>query len=498
MTTNNTKQAFWVALGSLISFGFSIVSSMILSRYFDKSDYGTYRQVMYVYHTLLTIFTLGLPKAYSYFLPRVSPDEAKNLINKITRLFFILGGLFSLILYLGSTLFAEILNNPKLEIALRYFSIVPFLMLPTMGIEGILSTYKETKFLAVYTITTRAVMLCCVMFPVILWNLGYIGAIIGFVIASVFSALLALYLKFHPIRNNKCLQTHISYKEIFQFSLPLLYASVWGILMNSADQFFISRYFGTEVFADFSNGSIELPFVGMIVGACSTVLSPIFSKMSHEKLDLNKTALPLWNSVYRKTALLMYPIIVYCWVFADTIMVVLYGEKYDTSHIYFRIKVLTYIFSLIVFAPFLINSGKVKFYSNVTAIFAIIIWPIEYISLMLTNSPFSVPIVSLVLHVAKIFVFLYVIANMFGVKLHELFPIKLIWQIIIPSFLIMYVLQWGLNILNVHTPLIILIVSFFTYGVLFFIYCSIIKIDYFSLIKPLLIKNEKNNKGNSK
>ena len=97
--TNNTKQAAWVAVGSLCSFGFSIVSSMILSRYFNKTDYGTYKQVMYVYNTLLTVFTLGLPKAFSYFLPRVELTQSKSLIRKITNLFFLLGGVFSLLLF---------------------------------------------------------------------------------------------------------------------------------------------------------------------------------------------------------------------------------------------------------------------------------------------------------------------------------------------------------------------------------------------------------------
>lgn len=79
--SNNTIQAAWVALGSLFAFGFSIVSSIILSRYFDKTDYGTYKQVIYVYHTLLIVFTLGLPKTYSYFLPRTNDCYVKSLVN---------------------------------------------------------------------------------------------------------------------------------------------------------------------------------------------------------------------------------------------------------------------------------------------------------------------------------------------------------------------------------------------------------------------------------
>lgn len=84
---------------------------------------------------------------------------------------------------------------------------------------------------------TRVFMLCCVALPVMIFNLDYIGAIVGFVTASLFSAFLALYLKFYPVRNNINNRTKTSYKDIFQFSLPLMYASLWGVLMNSADQF---------------------------------------------------------------------------------------------------------------------------------------------------------------------------------------------------------------------------------------------------------------------
>ena len=92
--TNNTKQAAWVAIGSLFSFAVGIISPMILSRFFDKGDYGTYKQVMYVYSTLLTVFTLGLPKAYAYFLPKYGREYSKDIINKITSMFIVLGAVF--------------------------------------------------------------------------------------------------------------------------------------------------------------------------------------------------------------------------------------------------------------------------------------------------------------------------------------------------------------------------------------------------------------------
>ena len=81
--TNNSKQAMWVAIGQFCSFAIGFISPVILSRYFTKGDYGTYKQVMYVYDTLLTVFTLGLPRAYSYFIPRVSKSQSKDVVKKL-------------------------------------------------------------------------------------------------------------------------------------------------------------------------------------------------------------------------------------------------------------------------------------------------------------------------------------------------------------------------------------------------------------------------------
>jgi len=484
--TNNTKQASWIAIGSLFSFGFTIVSSMILSRYFLKEDYGTYKQVLYVYNTLLTVFTLGLPKAFSYFLPRVPIEQAKNLIKKVTNLFFILGGLFSLILFLFSSEIAIILNNPDLEEAIRIFSPVPLLMLPTMGLEGILSTYRMTKFIAIYTVLTRILMLLCVVVPVIILGGGYKEAIMGFVLASFISFLIALHFKYKPVKNSGNEKCKITYSEIFKFALPLLYASLWGILISSTDQFFISRYFGNEVFAEFSNGSLELPFVSMIVGATSTVLSPIFSRMSNEKVDPQKEIFPVWKSVFEKSAMLIYPLVIFSWFFADIIMVVLFGNQYENSSIYFRIKVIINFFNIIIYAPLLINIGKVKYYANVHMIIAISVIILEYAAVKLFNSPYLISVVSLICQLVKTYALLWMVSKFFKIKVYQLFPWKLLFQIVFPSILILTVIYFVfVGILDMNYILTLLI-SFTIYIVLYFLYSLWMKLDYLSIFKPLL------------
>lgn len=485
MSTNNTKQTTWVAVGSLCSYSITLVSSMILSRYFTKTDYGTYRQVLYVYHTLLTVFTLGLPRAFSYFLPRVPNDEAKNLIAKLTHLFVILGIVFSLALFFFSPLIAKWMNNPDLDKALKLFAIVPTLLLPTLGLDGIMATFKKTLFLAIYKTATSLLTLFCVALPVMVFDLGYMDAIKGFIVGSAIQCVLALYLRNYPIRKFGKEPCTVTVQEIFKFSLPLLQASLWGLLISSTDQFFISRYFGNEVFAEFSNGSIELPFVPMLVGACATVLSPIFSRMSHEKMDFKTQVFPLWKSVFEKSAMLIYPLLIYCIVFASPIMEVLYGKQYSNSAIYFNLKMLVNFFNLIAFAPLLINTGKVKFYSNVHAFTAIALIVLEYLGAVIFQSPYAVAIVSLVCNIGKIFVMLTAVAKMFNVGIIQLFPVKTLLKIIIPSFIVLYAMSYAFASVLHFEGLLLLLVTFGLYIMIYVMYCWVAKIDYISIIKSI-------------
>ena len=156
---SNTLQAFWVGMGSFSSFALGIVSAAILSRYFDKAEYGTYRQILYIYNSLLIIFTAGLPQVFAYFLPRFNLAQGKDIVWKISKILFLGGFVFSIFLFIFSGVVANIFKNPELATGLKYFSPIPVLLLPTLGIEGIFSAYKKTIYIAIYNTLSRLLML---------------------------------------------------------------------------------------------------------------------------------------------------------------------------------------------------------------------------------------------------------------------------------------------------------------------------------------------------
>ena len=485
---SNTVQAFWVAFGSVISYGFILLTSMILSRYFAKGDYGTYKQVMYVYSTLLVVFTLGLPRAYSYFLPRIPLSEVKDTINKITYLFFLLGMLFSALLYFGSSSIALFLKNPDLDYAIKLFSLVPLFMLPTMGVDGILATFKKSRYIAIYKGLSSFFQLVCVSVPVIFFNGTYETAIVGFSISSLLICIVALYLKSMPVRNEKKLKSSVKYKDIFSFSVPLLFASLWGILMNSADQYFISSYFGKEVFAEFSNGWIDLPFVSMAIGATAVVLLPVFSKIINENQSAYQQIKPIWTSVFEKTVKLVYPFIIYSIVFSEVIMVVLYGERYADSGIFFRFKLFINLFNLIAFAPLMLAMGATKYYAKVIAYGAIATVILEFTFVNIIHSPYVIAVISVLSSMGVVFFQLRFVAKFLQTSVIDLFSLKLMFTIMLVSLPILLILYYILVVLLSIDNLMILAISLFVYGVTFFFVSKKINIDYLSLIKQLIKK----------
>lgn len=481
--SNNSRQALWVAIGQFFAYTIGIVSPMILSRYFNKSDYGTYKQVMYVYNSLLLVFTLGLPKAYSYFIPRVSLGQSKDVIRKISRIFMILGIIFSALLFFCSSFIANILKNPDLELALKWFAPTPLLLLPTMGLEGILASYKKTEYIAFFTILSRMFMLLCIVFPVIALQGTYIHALIGFDVASLLTYILSIHLRNLPTKNITREKTEIKCSEIFTFSLPLLTASFWIMIFQSVNQFFVSRYFGNEVFAEFSNGFMEFPINQMIVASVATVLMPLFSGMAvYNREDIGS----VWIGALTKSVKLLYPITIYCILFAPVVMTCFYGSMYKNSAIYFAIKNIESFFTIIPFYPILLALGKTKKYSNVHMIFAFIIVPLEYLVIRLGGAAYMIGIMCVVCVIGKVILQFSIVSKSVNMSFKELIPIiqmfKISMQSVIAAILpFIFVTQF-----QDKNEWFLLFISLLFYVLLFYALCWIFHLTYKDIIKSLI------------
>ncbi len=268
---NRTIQVLLLMLANLISHSTGLITSIVFSHLMPQNEYGTYRQVIYVYSILLIVFSLGLPKAYSYFLARVPIEEGLNIIKRLNLLFLGISAIVSCILLFGAYQIADLLKNPSLTYNLMYFSITPMLLMPVMGVESILTVYGMSRIVIIYVAISRTFMIVCTILPIILINANASSAIIGFVISAIITCLTGLILITIPFRGVKPRKSQIPMNEIFRFIKPISSANLYGFIISSASLFFISRYFGVKDFAAFSNGYRKLPFAGMLIRCRTTV-----------------------------------------------------------------------------------------------------------------------------------------------------------------------------------------------------------------------------------
>ena len=373
--TSNFYQALWLFISQCNSLALVIVSAAVLSRYFTKSEYGTYKQVMYVYATLHTVFVAGLPGIFSYFIPRLSDGQGKTLVNRFTLVLGFLGALFSIVLFFGAPLIAQALKNPELTDGLKIFALVPLFTLPTLGVEGIYTALRKTNQVAFYQIVSKSFNLLCVIAPVFLLGGSYKTAIAGWTVASLLIFIFALWMKSRPYVSIKPELIPNMYKSVFGYSLPLMGASIVGMFLHAANQFFVSRYYGTVIFAEFSNGYISVPFIGMIAGSVKNVLTPLFSKANFEG-NIQHILLTYKNSVV-KVADIVFPLLLFCMFFAKDIMIVLYGNQYAVSTIYFQIAILKEICEVLPYLAILLAFGKSNVYFYIHLFAAICIWTVN-------------------------------------------------------------------------------------------------------------------------
>jgi len=483
---SKTVQTFWFALGSLSSVMLTLVSAAILSRYLDKGEYGSYKQIIYIYNSLLVVFSAGLPKVFSYFLPKYSVQEGVEIVKKISVLLLYCGVFFGSVLFLGAEVFANALNNMRLVDGIRWFAIVPVFLLPTLGIEGIFAAYERTLYLAVYNTITRLILLLFITSPVIIFGHNYIYAIYGWILSSVFIFLLALYFKRIPFKGIIPKKSKLKVREIFDFSFPLVTASLAGLVFNSSNQFYISRYFGPEVFAEFSNGFIQLPLVGIIVGSASSILMPYFSKLDPlrgDKFELIST----WQSTIKKSALLIYPLVVFFFLFAKETVLLIFGTNYEASSIYFKLILVYNFFNILIFTPLILSMGKVRFYSMIHVILAIMIWIGSWVLLNTHNSAVLIIIYFVGLEILKVLVFVYYSSKILNIKFVDIFPVGMLIKLFIHSFLCIGSIRFFLfpyvNEVGILPAYILSLLSSF---VLILMSSKYFKLNYKAIVNPLL------------
>ena len=487
---SRTVQALWLVLANISSLCMTLVISAILSRYMTTVEYGTYRQVIYIYSTLLMIFSFGLPGAYSYFLARVPVEEVQAVIRKFSVLFWGLSSVFSVTLFVGASWIAELLGNPLLTDNLKYFAMTPLLLMQVLCVEHVLTVYGMTHVVLVYALLSRILSVLCSVIPVIFFNTGVPGAIIGLTLASFGSFLVGMRLLTLPFKDVTRRKTDLTTADILRFSMPVFSSSLYGFVIGSASQFFVSRYLGVENFAMFANGYRELPIAGIVIGAVAGILLPEFSRMTKGGSD-SKQYLVLWKNVVLKSAAVIYPFSLYCCIFAPEIMGVLYGTVYREAADLFRIVTIINLVRIVPYGPIMFALGKGKIFAKAHLVTALLLLGLDFLCVTFFPSLSAIAIIATTTTVFCLVVLMVSTARLLNTGLSRLMPWKSMFKILSVSTFSCFLGSCAVNLIGVTRDFPALLSGFLISIVIYLPLSYIAGINYARLLKPLVSTNQR-------
>ncbi|PKN73232.1 MAG: hypothetical protein CVU50_04350 [Candidatus Cloacimonetes bacterium HGW-Cloacimonetes-3] len=328
-----SKQAGMLSATEFFRFFVKSIIGIALARLITPAELGSYRQLFLIYSTFSTLLLLGIPQSLLYFLPKsASGEEQKRIISRTLNIVSLLSLLFALAIFASRGFIAAKFNNPSLQPLLLIYAIYPLFIFITQLFSSIMLGLKQPLQAAKFTLF--AVGSDFVLILGVAYFTRDLALIVWAVIASAFLQWLYARLKLWKFNNRISATIFEGFHTQLAYSIPLGLSSIIGILGVQIDKFMISGFFGPEQFAVFSIGAMELPLIGILANSVNSILLPHLSSGDPKNMG------ELYSGAVRKNALIVFPLAALFYMFAEPIMVFLYGAIYAEAAVYFKIYLL--------------------------------------------------------------------------------------------------------------------------------------------------------------
>lgn len=239
----------------------------MLARIISPTTYGTIGVLLSLL-TVLQIFLInGIPTAAAKYLSEGANGKEIRDRSLILQLIYTL--FIAFLVFITAPIIADLLNDQTYAPYIRFLPIVIFVRSINQLFNNFFNGYREFEKQSIHMAIDSFPRLLFV-FAFVYMGYGVYGVLGGYAAASLIAIIYAIIF-FDPKKTNKS----ISYRQILNFSFPVIIYSVFFHLITSLDIFFIK------------SSTISGEYVGFYTSA--RVLSTIFSIIS---VSFSLTLLP--------------------------------------------------------------------------------------------------------------------------------------------------------------------------------------------------------------
>ncbi len=318
----------------------SYLIRVIFARTLGPEEYGLFYGILTFILFFLFLRDLGLGKALTKFISHAhatNQKEACKTIVAIPFIFQLLSSFFfiSLVLIFANTLARDYFQDARAAsiLALLTIYIVTSVLfrLEKQTFQGV---QKMFLFSSIEVVKNAVVLLLAFLF----FSLGHslYAAVLSFVLVGPILTLIYLpsFLKIIPFRS-KIREFKTTTCEMFKFGLPALTTAVGGKIIGYIDTLILV---GLVSLREVGIYNVVLPsaIIFLFIGrALSSVVFPMSSELQAKK-EYKKLQKGI-GLAHRYSLLLMLPIVVFLFTFAEVFLGLLFGLEYISGATAFRV-----------------------------------------------------------------------------------------------------------------------------------------------------------------
>ncbi len=349
-------KAFVLVASKVVTLILSIISSMVLARSLNLDEYGTYSELLTVSSIAVAVFSLGLPNALNYFLPRCENEKEKA---GFVSFYFIFITLLSLVL-MAVMIFvnkpiAIYYQNERLITYSYFIVIIPWTKLIIGSRSNLLVAEGKVMREIVYCVLNGAFLSLIALFTTFNQSNFDIYITLYVIVEIIFA--IAVYFEAFLVSGKKiCINSKPNgIKELLTYTIPLGLSTAVSTISLDLDKLIIGFAMDEASVAIYANAGKELPF-----SLISTSFTAVFLPQIVLLVKKNKThaAMSRWKDIMEINYIMLSFCVAASVVFAPQIISLLYSEAYLSGVGIFRVYSLTLLLRITYWAMFLNAFGK--------------------------------------------------------------------------------------------------------------------------------------------
>lgn len=327
-----SRQALLVVVGDGLTVAALLVTAMVLARTISTSDMATFRQATYVSALVVSVAELGISSTVYRYFRFFQGEQQKAFLWAVLVATTVLGGVGSVVLLALALPLARAFGNEALGSALFIVSAYPLVVMPFMLVRPMLickgHSIKATLLETTFAVGSSLSMILPIRAG---WTLNQSLAL--WIASNACRIPVSAWFMAHELASVRPRWDTLVVREVWSYTWPLQLSRVPGILMQYLDKVVTSLFLAKNVFAAYSLGARELPFLNGIPFSLSSVMLP----QMVEALRENRVhrVCELWRKTCLSTAIVTFPFAAFALWYARPIVRVMFTATYDISAIPF-------------------------------------------------------------------------------------------------------------------------------------------------------------------